>query len=57
MIVWRHRDQLARVCSGWRCDMWQVLQPLRETRPINGGTGLDIDLTMGLRSLNYDFSS
>lgn len=35
--------------------MWQVLEPLRRVRPVNGGTGLGIDLTMSLRSLDIIF--
>lgn len=35
--------------------MWEVLAPLRAARPSNGGTGLDIDLVMDLRALNYEF--
>ena len=50
------RGQLAQVCGGWRCDMWEVLAPLRAARPVNGGTGLDVDLTVSLRVLNFDLS-
>lgn len=50
------RQQLAAVCGGWRCDMWDVLRPVREARPVNGGPGYAPELTLQLRTLNFDFS-
>lgn len=50
------RDQLAEVCSGWRCDLWDVLAPLRAVRPVNGGPGYDEDLVLALRSLNFEIN-
>ncbi|KAK9792062.1 hypothetical protein WJX73_001677 [Symbiochloris irregularis] len=47
------RQLLQRVCGGLGVDMWDVLQPLRQARPINGGSAVDPDLVMDLRLLNY----
>lgn len=35
--------------------MWQVLEKVRNARPVNGGSALDIDLVMELRALNFIF--
>ena len=35
--------------------MWAVLEDVRQARPVNGGTALDIDLVMKLRALNFIF--
>lgn len=35
--------------------MWEILQPLRSVRPVNGGTGLAVELTIDLRSLDLMF--
>lgn len=43
-----------QVCSGWDCDMWAVLRPLRDVRPANGGPGVDEDLVLELRQLYFD---
>lgn len=32
--------------------MWQVLQPLRQARPINGGNPVNEDLVLQLRLLD-----
>jgi hypothetical protein len=48
------KDQLHGVCRGWRCNMWEILTPLREVRPVNGGPGYDKELIMQLRTLNYE---
>lgn len=45
---------LARVASGWRCDMAEVLAPVRAARPVSGGSGCDADLVMELRTLHFD---
>jgi hypothetical protein len=50
------REQLKKVCSGWRCDPWEFLEPLRNVRPSNGGPGYDEELVMELRTLNFDLS-
>ncbi|KAH7620700.1 hypothetical protein NADE_003313 [Nannochloris sp. 'desiccata'] len=50
------KDQLEEVCQGWRCDMWEVLTPLREIRPVNGGRGYEEELVMQLRQLNYEIT-
>lgn len=50
------REQLKAVCSGWRCDPWELLEPLRAVRPCNGGPGYDQDLVMNLRTLNFELS-
>lgn len=36
--------------------MWIVLEQLRSARPVNGGSGLDIDLAMRLRGLDIQFA-
>ena len=38
------REELQRVCSGWRCDMYRILEPVRAVRPVNGGSGVDEDV-------------
>lgn len=50
------REQLKTVCSGWRCDPWEFLEPLRNVRPSNGGPGYDEELVMQLRTLNFELS-
>jgi len=50
------KDQLEEVCQGWRCDMWEVLAPLRDIRPVNGGRGYDEELVMQIRQLNYEIT-
>ena len=40
--------------QGWRCDMWDVLAPVRAVRPVNGGAGYDRDLVLDLRTLNFE---
>ncbi|CAL8462413.1 g1946 [Coccomyxa elongata] len=47
-------EQLAQVCSGWRCDMEEVLAPVRNARPLNGGSGCDVDLILELRTLHFE---
>lgn len=34
--------------------MWDVLSPVREVRPVNGGPGYDRDLVLDLRTLNFE---
>ena len=44
---------LPAVCSGWQCDMQEVLQPVRAVRPSNGGRGADEDVLWDhVRDLN-----
>ena len=50
------KDQLSEVCQGWRCDMWSVLEPVRNVRPCNGGRGYDETLILELRMLNYELN-
>jgi hypothetical protein len=50
------RRQLAEVCVGWNCDMWDVLAPVRAVRPVNGGPGYDRELVLDLRTLNFELS-
>ncbi|KAL4449447.1 hypothetical protein ABPG77_007091 [Micractinium sp. CCAP 211/92] len=50
------REQLAEVCQGWRCDMWDVLAPVRAVRPVNGGPGFDKELVLDLRTLNFEIA-
>ena len=42
------------MCSGWNCNMWDILAPLRAVRPSNGGCGFDEVLAYELRTLNFD---
>ncbi|GAB4822441.1 hypothetical protein N2152v2_009487 [Parachlorella kessleri] len=51
------RDQLAEVCQGWRCDMYEVLEPLRAARPVNGGSGIDEELVLYLRTLQFELGA
>ena len=47
------REQLRAVCSGWRCDMHALLQPVGAARPCNGGGGADEDVLWDhVRDLN-----
>lgn len=48
--------QLAEVCQGWQCDMWDVLTPVRAVRPVNGGPGYDKELVLDLRTLNFEIA-
>lgn len=50
------KDQLAEVCGGWQCDPWEILEPVRNVRPCNGGIGYDNELVMQLRMLNFDIA-
>lgn len=56
LLATLEREQLAEVCQGWRCDMWDVLEPLRAVRPVNGGPGYDHELVLQLRTLNFEIS-
>lgn len=56
LLATLNREQLKKVCSGWRCDPWEFLEPLRNVRPSNGGSGYDEDLVMQLRTLNFELS-
>ena len=47
------REQLPEVCCGRECDMWDVLRPLRDVRPINGGPGYTLDVIAALRALDF----
>lgn len=56
------RELLDRVCSCWPgCEagesMWEVLEPLRRVRPVNGGPGWDEEAVMGLRALDVYISA
>jgi hypothetical protein len=44
----------SQVCSGWRCDMHEVLAPLRAVRPSSNGVGFNEDVVLQLRALNFD---
>jgi hypothetical protein len=53
------RQLLSQVCStlpssGLKVD--ELLQPLRDLRPSNGGKGWDPEVGMQLRGLNFDLS-
>ncbi|KAI3429568.1 hypothetical protein D9Q98_005655 [Chlorella vulgaris] len=49
-----NREQLQDVCLGWRCEMWDLLAPVRAARPVNGGSGIDRELVLELRTLNFE---
>lgn len=42
---------MLQVCSGWGCDAWELLAPLRAVRPLNGGNGFDEEVAIDLRQL------
>ncbi|CAL5227715.1 g10725 [Coccomyxa viridis] len=48
------KADLAKVCCGWRCDMYEELQPLRALRPCNSGVGFDESVVLELRALDFD---
>lgn len=56
------RDVLDRVvscapgCASGR-SMWEVLEPIRAVRPVNGGAGWDEDLVVALRALDMYISA
>ncbi len=50
------KELLAEACQGRGCDMWEVLEPLRRLRPVNGGPGYDSDEMMKLRTLHYQLT-
>lgn len=45
-----------QVCSGWDCDVWSLLAPIRALRPVNGGQGYDEDLAIELRQLMLEIN-
>lgn len=48
------RAMLERIASGYECDFWQVLEPVRRVRPSNGGPGWTAELVEELRGLNFE---
>ncbi|DBA73904.1 TPA: hypothetical protein ACH3X2_009555 [Trebouxia sp. C0005] len=48
------QDHLHKVCSGWNCDMWDVLKPVRDVRLRYGGPGFNEELLWELRQLYFD---
>ena len=50
------RQQFDAVVSGWRCDFWEEVAPVRNVRAANGGRGFfGDDEILALRGLNYIF--
>ena len=51
------RQQFDAVASGWRCDFWEAVEPVRSVRAANGGKGFfdEEELIEKLRGLNYIF--
>ena len=48
---------LQQVCGAVQgCSMEELLQPLRQLRPVNGGAGWDEENGLQLRGLNFDLS-
>lgn len=48
------QEHLHKVCSGWNCDMWDVLKSVRDVRPRYGGPGFNKELLWELRQLYID---
>ncbi|GLC70389.1 hypothetical protein PLESTF_000967700 [Pleodorina starrii] len=48
------RELLDRLVAGLGCDFYEVLQPMRDIRPINGGPGFSEDMVMYVRGLNFE---
>ena len=48
------RELLSKVVTGVGGEFWELLEPLRLVRPINGGPGYDLDLLQELRGLNFE---
>ncbi|KAK9818007.1 hypothetical protein WJX72_005637 [[Myrmecia] bisecta] len=48
------QEQLSHICRGLGMDYWDVLEPLRAVRPVNGGPGFSMDLVMQLRMLHFE---
>ena len=48
------KEKLEKVCSGWNCDPWELLEPIRKVRVMNGGPGYDLELVENLRTLNFE---
>ncbi|GIM17301.1 hypothetical protein Vretimale_19829, partial [Volvox reticuliferus] len=48
------RDMLKKLVEGLGCDFYEVLQPLRDIRPLNGGPGYSDDMVMYVRGLNFE---
>ncbi len=55
MLAALPREQLAKVCSGLKCDMYEVLKPFRELRAVNGGAVYTQEIIETLRALNFEF--
>ena len=49
------RSQFDAVVSGWQCDFWEAVEPVRSVRAANGGKGFldEGELIAELRGLNY----
>ncbi|KXZ52377.1 hypothetical protein GPECTOR_9g421 [Gonium pectorale] len=47
-------DLLAQLVVGLGCDFHEVLEPLRDIRPMNGGPGYSEDMVTYVRSLNFE---
>ena len=48
------RELLQAVVGGCDCDFYDVLEPVRRVRPVNGGAGWDEEVLVQLRELNFD---
>ena len=53
------REQFDAVVSGWRCDFWQVVEPVRSVRASRGGKGFfdEEEIISELRGLNLFFEA
>ena len=47
-------DLLSRMVGGYGSDFWDVLEPLRVLRPVNGGPAWTEEAVMDLRLLNFE---
>ena len=50
MLATLPKDMLSKVCSGFGCDMYEVLKPFRELRPVHGGPAYTVEMITAVRS-------
>jgi hypothetical protein len=54
MLACLKQPLLDRVASGYQCNMWEVLEPVRALRPVNGGPCWSLKAVVALRQLNFE---
>lgn len=57
LLATLNKEELAQVCCGWNCDIWDLLAKYRAARPANGAKVLDLDLITELRGLEVSVSA